>query len=174
MTPYLGEIRMFAGTFAPVGWALCEGQLLPISQYDALFVLIGTTYGGDGQSTFALPDMRGRLPAHVGTPAGGQPLALGQLTGTETVTVSAAQVPAHSHALQASTLTAPQGGGVSAGAFLAQPDGSELYVGSGRRPQTLAAAAVAASGGAQPHENLSPYLCVNFIIALEGIFPSRN
>ncbi|MFC6663460.1 phage tail protein [Deinococcus multiflagellatus] len=109
MTPYLGEIRMFGGNFAPLGWALCQGQLLPISENDALFTLIGTIYGGDGQSTFALPDLRGRLPVHMGTMPGGTPMALGQLTGTETVTLTAAQMPAHAHPLQASTLTAVQG-----------------------------------------------------------------
>ncbi|WP_221090845.1 phage tail protein [Deinococcus aquaedulcis] len=174
MTPYLGEIRMFGGNFAPLGWALCQGQLLPISENDALFALIGTTYGGDGQTNFALPDLRGRLPVHMGTPPGGASLTLGQLTGTETVTLTAAQMPAHPHPLQASTLTAAQGGGVSAGAYLAQPESGELYVGTGRRPKTLAAPSLAASGGGQPHQNLSPYLCVNFIIALQGIFPPRN
>ncbi|GGL19778.1 phage tail protein [Deinococcus radiotolerans] len=169
MDQFIGEIRMFAGTFAPVGWELCWGQLLPISQYDVLFQLIGTTYGGDGVSNFALPDLRGRIPIHVSSG-----LTLGAQTGTETVTLNNTQMPSHTHALRASTQLAPQGGTVSSSSVLAQTDGSNLYASTGRRSATLAPSSVQVSGGNQPHDNMSPYLCVNFIISTQGVFPSQN
>ena len=162
--PYLGEIRMFSGSFAPVGWAFCDGSLLPISQNNALFSLLGTTYGGDGQTSFALPNLSSRLPIHVGSGFG-----LGQKAGVETVTLTAQQIPAHSHqAVGASTLTASD----PANTVPAQWGDGEYSTSAASG--ALAAAAVAQSGASQPHGNLSPYLAINFIIALNGIFPSQN
>lgn len=162
--PYVGEIRMFAGNFAPAGWMFCEGQLLPISENETLFQLIGTTYGGDGQSTFALPDLRGRLPIHQGNG-----YILAQTGGAEEITLTASQIPAHSHPLLASagpntTLNPANnvlGTPATATPFFAEAPGSVLS------PQ-----AVSAVGGSQPHTNFQPYLCVDFIISLFGIFPS--
>jgi microcystin-dependent protein len=168
-SPFTGEIRIFAGNFAPVQWEFCNGQLLPISEYEALFNLIGTTYGGDGQSTFALPDLRGRLPLHTGTGPTGTSYVLAQQGGVEEATLTVAQLPAHSHPLSASTslgtASSPQD------AVLAASGSSNVY-----RQQPAGAAqsaqAVSPSGGSQPHTNLQPYLCVDFIIATVGIFPS--
>lgn len=166
--PYVGEIRIFAGNFAPAGWMFCEGQLLPIADNETLFNLIGTTYGGDGQSTFALPDLRGRLPLHQGNG-----FILAESGGTETVTLSVAQVPAHAHPMLCSAgpaaATAPTNN-VPAAAALATitPYGSDAPRGP------LAAQALTAVGGSQPHTNFQPYLCVNFIISLYGIFPSPS
>ncbi len=164
---FIGEIRVFAGNFAPVGWAFCNGQLLPISENEALFNLIGTTYGGDGQSTFALPDMRGRLPIHQG---GGYQLA--QSGGAETVTLTSQQYPAHTHSLYASNDSAdaatPQGN---------LPGATLNTLAYTQIPQVTPMAAQAVStyaGGNQPHDNSQPYLCVNFIISLFGIFPSQS
>ena len=162
--PYVGEIRMFAGNYAPAGWMFCEGQLLPISENDVLFQLIGTTYGGDGQSTFGLPDLRGRLPLHVG--AGFQ---MGQTGGVEEVTLTTQQTPLHTHPLQASadpaTVPNPQSNTLAATAT-ATP-----YFNS--TPATpLAPQSVSITGGSQPHTNFQPYLCVDFIISLYGIYPS--
>lgn len=162
--PYVGEIRMFAGNFAPVGWAFCNGQLLPISENETLFQLIGTTYGGDGQSTFALPDLSGRLPLHQG---GGYVLA--ETGGQETVTLTVNQMPAHSHAAQASgaagTQTGP-GGGLWAASGL-----NQFAAGTGTNNM---ANGLGNTGGSQPHDNLMPYLVVSFIISLFGIFPSAT
>ena len=162
--PYVGEIRMFAGNFAPAGWMFCEGQLLPISENETLFQLIGTTYGGDGQSTFALPDLRGRIPIHQGNG-----FILAETGGAEEITLTASQIPAHSHPLLASsgvsTLTDP-GGNVSGqtGTF----DGYQTTPGAAN----MAPQAIAPVGGSQPHTNFQPYLCIDFIISLFGIFPS--
>lgn len=162
--PYVGEIRMFAGNFAPAGWMFCEGQLLPISENETLFQLIGTTYGGDGESTFALPDLRGRIPIHQGNG-----LILAETGGAEEITLTVSQIPAHSHPLLASsgvsTLTDP-GGNVSGqtGTF----DGYQTTAGA----TPMAAQSISSVGGSQPHTNFQPYLCVNFIISLFGIFPS--
>src|SRR5690242_11731261 len=164
--PYLGEIRMFAGNFAPAGWMFCEGQLLPISEYETLFNLIGTTYGGDGQSTFALPDLRGRVPLHFGNG-----FTLAETGGVETVTLTASQIPAHSHPLLTSTsvaTTADPTGNVLALAPLA----TTLPYGVDAPLTPLSSTAVGPVGGSQPHENFQPYLCVDFIISLFGIFPS--
>jgi microcystin-dependent protein len=155
---------MFAGNFAPAGWMFCEGQLLPISQYDTLFNLIGTTYGGDGQSTFALPDLRGRVPVHNG---GG--LNLAQTGGAETVTLTTAQIPQHSHPFLASTNIADQN--TVSGNVLAQPPVMIPYFGSTGGSQ-LSASSIAPDGGSQPHNNFQPYLCVSFIISMFGVFPS--
>lgn len=171
--PYLGEIRMFGGNFAPRGWSYCNGALLSISEYEALFTLLGTTYGGDGQTTFGLPDLRGRLPIHMGTLGGGPTFTLGEQAGSETVTVTTAQMPAHSHSLLASP--APADGADPTGSVLAGSDSSNFY--GPANPDKSAAmnpAFVGPSGGSQPHENVQPFLCVSFIIALEGIFPSQS
>lgn len=165
--PYVGEIRMFAGNFAPAGWMLCEGQLLPISENETLFNLIGTTYGGDGQSTFALPDLRGRIPIHIG-----DGFTLAETAGVETVTLTVNQIPAHSHPLLASSSNAATGN--ANGNVLAQTPSYTPYV-SGFSPNTpLSLSSMSAVGGSQPHNNFQPYLCVNFIISLFGIFPSQG
>ena len=164
--PYIGEIRMGGWNFAPVGWAMCNGQMIPISQNDAMFALIGTTYGGDGVSTFALPDLRGRLPVHAGTG-----FTLGQQGGTETVTLTSSQVPGHSHSFNCSTSNGNQhdpAGYVPA----TLPGGSAYIQGSASTP--LAAGSIPSSGGSNvAHDNMQPYLGITFIIALEGVFPSR-
>ena len=163
--PYVGEIRMFAGNFAPAGWMFCEGQLLPISEYETLFNLIGTTYGGDGQSTFALPDLRGRIPLHFGNG-----FTLAETGGVETVTLTVSQIPSHSHpALGTSN---PQTGSISNGALLS--NGPDIYKDAATPNQIMAPSSVSAVGGSQPHENFQPYLCVDFIISLFGIFPSQT
>jgi microcystin-dependent protein len=168
--PYVGEIRMFAGNFAPAGWMFCEGQQLPISENETLFQLIGTTYGGDGQETFMLPDLRGRVPIHQGTNQGNT-FIQGQTGGVENVTLTINQIAAHNHVLHA-TSTAAQVPNV-ANALPATGQVSELYWGD--PPDSAAAAqAIAATGGSQPHTNFQPYLCVSFIISLFGIFPSQT
>lgn len=162
--PYVGEIRMFAGNFAPAGWMFCEGQILPISEWETLFNLIGTTYGGDGQSTFALPDLRGRIPIHFGNG-----FILAETGGVEAVTLTVQQVPSHTHALLASTTPGNQVsplGNVLASSFNVTPYINDVTNGN------MAASAVSATGGSQPHDNFQPYLCINFIISLFGIFPS--
>src|SRR5712671_6944202 len=166
--PYVGEIRMFAGNFAPAGWMFCEGQLLPISENETLFQLIGTTYGGDGQSTFALPDLRGRVPQHFGNG-----FILAETGGSETITLTVNQIPAHSHALLVSGATASTtspAGEVPATATSAviTPYGADAPTGP------LNSSSVGSTGGSQPHNNFQPYLCVDFIISLFGIFPSQT
>ena len=164
--PYVGEIRMFAGNFAPAGWMFCEGQLLPISEYETLFNLIGTTYGGDGQSTFALPDLRGRVPLHQGNG-----FTLAETGGVETVTLTVSQIPAHSHALLATT---NQGDQVNpANNVVAQNTAVQLYI-EDVTSVNCGTQAVGSTGGSQPHNNFQPYLCVDFIISLFGIFPSQT
>jgi microcystin-dependent protein len=163
--PYVGEIRMFAGNFAPAGWAFCEGQLLPISDNETLFNLIGTTYGGDGESTFALPDLRGRIPIHQGNG-----FILAETGGAEEITLTVNQIPAHGHPFLASSATGtaatPQNNVVS------QTDGTiSLYI-SDPPSANMNPQAVLSTGGSQPHTNFQPYLCVDFIISLFGIFPS--
>lgn len=161
--PYVGEIRMFAGNFAPAGWMFCEGQLLSIAQYDTLFNLIGTTYGGDGVTTFALPDLRGRVPIHQGSG-----FVMGQNGGVENVTLTRNELPTHTHVLQA-TSTAAQVPNI-ANAVPATGTISELFWGD--PPDSLAASqAISTTGGGSPHSNLQPYLCVSFIISLFGIYP---
>lgn len=164
--PYVGEIRMFAGNFAPAGWMFCEGQLLPISENETLFQLIGTTYGGDGESTFALPDLRGRIPIHQGNG-----LILAETGGAEEITLTVSQIPAHGHPLLATTnpaTTANVTNGLPATGLL-----SELYWGD---PPDVNCSpnAISPTGGSQPHTNFQPYLCIDFIISLFGIFPSPN
>jgi microcystin-dependent protein len=163
--PYVGEIRMFAGNFAPAGWMFCEGQLLPISENETLFQLIGTTYGGDGESTFALPDLRGRIPIHQGN--GFIPAETG---GAEEVTLTVNQIAVHSHPMLAST----SGGAASnaQGNTLSSTPSLQLYI-EGQSPDTnLNPSVVAPVGGSQPHTNFQPYLCVDYIISLFGLFPS--
>ena len=162
--PYVGEIRMFAGNFAPAGWFLCGGQLLPISENEVLFQLIGTTYGGDGESTFALPDLRGRLPLHQG---GG--FVLGQPGGVETVTLTVQQMAAHTHPMIASTNLGQDPN--PSGKIVAQIGGGALPYIQDVTDTNLNALAVTNVGGNQPHTNLQPFLCVNFIISQFGIFP---
>jgi len=169
--PFVGEIRMFGGNFAPVGWAFCNGALLPISENETLFNLIGTTYGGDGQATFGLPDLQGRIPIHAGQGPGlSQNYQLGEQGGVESVTITAQTTPIHNHPLIASTATAtnpsPDGNILAASATIAP------YVIDIAGP-TLVATAVQNVGGSQPHDNMMPYLCVSFIISLFGIFPHQ-
>src|SRR5712691_11135310 len=163
--PFVGEIRMFAGNFAPAGWMFCQGQLLPISENETLFNLIGTTYGGDGQTTFALPNLQSRVPVHVGPG-----FDLAQTGGAETVTLTTSQIPAHSHVPQcnsnAGSQASPQSGLWAASA-------SNLY--SDVAPgAAMASAAAGVDGGSQPHDNMVPFLVVNFIFSLSGIFPSQT
>ena len=162
--PYVGEIRMFAGNFAPAGWMFCEGQLIPISENETLFTLIGTTYGGDGQSTFALPDLRGRVPVHQGNG-----YILAETGGAEEVTLTTQQIPAHTHPLLASSSVGAASSPV--GNVLAASGSANVY-----RPAPTAVAmsaqAVGVTGGSQPHTNMQPYLCISHIISLFGIFPS--
>ncbi len=161
--PYVGEIRMFAGNFAPAGWMFCEGQLLPISEYETLFNLIGTTYGGDGQSTFALPDLRGRLPLHQGNG-----FILAETGGAEEITLTVNQIPAHSHPFLAANVTA---GSSNPGTNLLATPTASIY-NTGTNPVNMAPQVISSTGGSQPHTNFQPYLCVDFIISLFGIFPS--
>lgn len=162
--PYVGEIRMFAGNFAPAGWMFCEGQLLPISENETLFQLIGTTYGGDGQSTFALPDLRGRVPLHFGNG-----FVLAETGGVEEVTLTVNQIPAHSHPMLASTNVSQDTS--PSNKVLGQTGSALLYI-QDATDNNLNASAMTSVGGSQPHTNFQPYLCVDFIISLFGIFPS--
>ena len=168
-SPYVGEIRIFAGSFAPAGWAFCDGQLLPISENDVLFNLIGTTYGGDGQSTFALPDLRGRVPVHMGTGSDGITYQIGEKAGVETVTLSTQQIPAHNHAFLAS-LGAPSSTDPTNG-VIAQSGQIHMFTEDVANKQ-MNASSLSPAGGNQPHDNLQPFLCVNFILSLFGVFPS--
>lgn len=164
-SPFIGEIRMFGGNFAPVGWAFCNGAVIPIDQNDTLFNLIGTTYGGDGQSTFALPDLQSRVPVHVGPG-----FALGQSGGVETVTLTVSQIPAHSH-----VPLCQAGNGNQATPANNYWAASPLDLYNDTAPsETMAAAAIGSAGGSQPHDNMIPFLAVNFILSLFGIFPSQT
>ena len=164
--PYIGEIRMFAGNFAPVGWMFCEGQLLPISENEALFQLIGTTYGGDGESTFALPDLRGRLPIHQGNG-----FILAETGGAEEITLTVNQIPAHTHPLLCSSGSASAqdpGNAVSAVST------AQAYFNAPDNPTNMSPQSIGPVGGSQPHTNFQPYLCIDFIISLFGLFPSPS
>ena len=167
---FIGEIRMFAGNFPPRGWEFCEGQLFPINGNDALFTLIGTTYGGDGVTTFGLPDLRGRLPIHQGTNFG-TTFILGEASGVEEVTLTTQQVPIHSHSLLGSAVNGAQA--TPAGALLASSTVLTHYAPEIPAAQ-MAVNAITPVGGSQPHSNMQPYLALNFVIALGGIFPSRD
>lgn len=162
--PYVGEIRMFAGNFAPAGWMFCEGQLLPISENETLFQLIGTTYGGDGQSTFGLPDMRGRVPVHMGNG-----LILAETGGVEQVTLTVNQITSHSHPLLVSA--GPGNTNAPGGNVTGESAAVKIYI-SEAPSVAMNPQAVGPTGGSQPHNNFQPYLCINFIISLFGIFPS--
>jgi microcystin-dependent protein len=169
--PYVGEIRMFGGNFAPVGWAFCNGATIPISENDTLFTLIGTTYGGDGQETFNLPDLQGRVPIHMGTGGGGT-YVIGEQLGVETVTLTMQQMPTHSHPMLGSNVQGSQqqpGNNTTA-----QSHTGTVFIYIQEVPTDGMAAAVGPVGGSQPHDNLMPYLCINFIISLYGIFPSQT
>jgi microcystin-dependent protein len=162
--PYVGEIRMFAGNFAPQGWMLCQGQTLAISEYDVLFQLIGTTYGGDGQTTFNLPDLRSRVPCHQGSG-----FAIGQHGGEEVVTLTVQQIPQHTHPMlcNSSSSSSP----TPAGSYWGAANDNSFIVGTSANA-AMNAAAISPTGGSQPHDNLMPYLTINYIISLFGIFPS--
>ncbi|HEX5706098.1 MAG TPA: tail fiber protein [Pyrinomonadaceae bacterium] len=164
--PYVGEIRMFAGNFAPAGWMFCEGQLLPISENETLFQLIGTTYGGDGQSTFALPDLRGRIPIHQGNG-----FILAETGGAEEITLTVQQIPAHTHAMLCSTSAASAVNPTNNVVALTQAATITPY-GTDNPAAFFPAQSVGPVGGSQPHTNFQPYLCVDFIISLFGLFPS--
>ena len=180
--PYLGEIRCFGFNFAPVGWAMCNGQLLPISQDTALFSLLGTTYGGNGTSNFALPNLQGQIPMHWGNGTGLSPTVIGEAQGTSTVTVTSSALPQHTHTLTA-YVTAPGG----APERLASPDLATSYIGpsnpdaiyltgptAGQINTSFNPAVIGTTGSGLAHDNMQPYLVLNFCIALQGVFPSRN
>lgn len=164
--PYVGEIRMFGGNFAPAGWAFCDGQLMPISENEVLFQIIGTTYGGDGESTFALPNLQSRFPMHQGNG-----FVVGEMAGTEQETLTVNQIPSHSHAYLASTDLADEA--TPGGNLFAQPTTVTLYI-EDTPAVNLAPQALGLTGGSQPHDNMQPYLVINFIISLFGIFPSQT
>lgn len=168
--PFIGEIRMFAGTFAPRGWAFCDGSIISIAQNSALFSLLGTTYGGNGQTTFALPDMRGRVPMHAGTGTGLSPRVLGERSGTENVTLTIQNLPAHSHPLVVSTALGTTNN--PSGAYLANTGALDKEYGTTGNA-ILSSSTIGVSGGGQPIPIMQPYTGVNFIIALQGIYPSR-
>ncbi len=168
--PFVGEIRMFGGNFAPVGWAFCDGSLIPISENEVLFNLIGTTYGGDGVLTFALPNLQSRLPMHMGTGAGLSSHTIGEQGGVETVTLTVNQIPSHTHVPQADSGSGAQ----------TSPAGN-LWANSANFPYSANAPAAAmdshalsSDGGSQPHDNMTPFLVVSFIISLFGIFPTQS
>ena len=166
--PFVGEIRMFGGSFAPAGWAMCDGQLIPISENDALFTLIGTTYGGDGQETFALPNLQSRVPIHAGTGPGLQNYILGETGGVEQVTLTTQQLPVHTHPMLGSTNTSTSP--VPTGNVIGKSTQVDLFV-NALPSDPLSNQAVAIVGGSQPHENVQPYLVVTYIISLFGEFP---
>jgi microcystin-dependent protein len=170
--PYIGEIRMFGGSFAPEGWAFCEGQPLPIAEYDTLFQLIGTTFGGDGQQTFGLPDLRGRSPLHAGN-LSGTTYTIGEAAGEEAVTLSTAQLPAHTHPMLGSVQV---GGSSSAtdNVLASLPAGAKFAYGNVGPFKPLDPSSIAPNGGSQPHDNRQPFLAVSFILSLFGVFPPPN
>ena len=171
--PFVGEIRMFAGNFAPAGWMFCDGQLLPISENETLFQLIGTTYGGDGESTFALPNLQSRIPIHMGNGPDGVNYQLAEAAGTESVTLTTQQIPIHTHQLLGT-------GGLAStndptGNVLASSSGATIFpYGTDNPPTNLSPQSIGPQGGSQPHENCQPFLCINYIISLFGLFPSPS
>lgn len=172
--PYVGEIRMFAGNFAPAGWLFCEGQLVSIAENETLFQLIGTTYGGDGQSTFAMPNLASRIPIHMGTGPQGITYQIGEMAGTEQETLTQQQIPAHTHRAQASS-TGQQQSPANAVLATATSAQSGLRIYNSTAPNVaLHGSAISSVGGSQPHENTQPFLCLNFIISQFGIFPSQT
>lgn len=172
MQPYVGEIRLFAGNFPPNGWAFCNGAMMAISENDTLFNLIGTTYGGDGQETFALPNLQSRVPIHMGTGPDGTTYVIGEMAGTESETLTTQQIPSHTHPAvgtsDGATLLSPQNG------VLAQPSSTQAGMNAyNPTPNAvMAAAEITPVGGNQPHENTQPFLCINYIISLFGVYPS--
>jgi len=170
-SPYVGEIRIFAGNFAPVGWAFCDGSQLAISQNDVLFQLIGTTYGGDGVNTFNLPDLRSRAPIHQGTGGGGA-YVIGQFAGVETIPLTTNQIPAHSHVPQAAIGGSGNPANSPAGNVWSGWTGGQFTTQAPSVP--MDAAAIGSAGGSQPHDNMPPFLVINFIISLFGVFPTQN
>jgi microcystin-dependent protein len=169
-SPFVGEVRLIGFTFAPVGWNFCDGSQQPISQYAALFQLIGTTYGGNGQTTFGLPDLRGRVPVHQGTLNGGGTYVYGQVGGVESVTLTINQIPAHNHAFQANSTATGAGASPNGNTVCA---GKEVYRSS--TPGTaMNANSLSSVGGNQPHENRQPFLAMNWVIAFEGVYPTQG
>ncbi len=171
--PFVGEIRMFGGNFAPAGWAFCNGALLAISENDTLFTLIGTTYGGDGQETFALPDLQGRIPVHAGTGNDGITYLLGEKGGVESVTLTTNQIPIHTHVpvatANAGTLSSPANA-----TWAAAGTGEQIYSTPPNPPASaMNALGILPTGGSQPHDNMAPYLCISFILSLFGVFPHQ-
>ncbi|MEP3654449.1 MAG: tail fiber protein [Litorimonas sp.] len=174
-TPFLGQITLFAGNFAPRAWAFCDGQLLAISSNSALFSILGTIYGGDGRTTFALPDLRGRAAIHEGRGPGLSPYSLGQRGGQESVTLLPSQMPVHSHTLNATNAPGDKGG--PQGKMLAAGHGDEtIYHDTppSANIRAMASNSIANAGGGQSHNNIQPFLAINYIIALQGVYPSRN
>jgi microcystin-dependent protein len=171
-TPFVGEISIFGFNFNPVGWVFCNGQLLPIAQFDVLFALIGTTYGGDGQTTFAVPDLRSRMPVHFGQGPGLSNYQIGEQSGQENVTILPNQLPLHNHTSNAVS----EAGDVSApiGAYLANTGALDKEYKTSGAVVAMNANVVGVAGGSQPHNNIKPYAALNYCIAFEGIFPSRN
>jgi microcystin-dependent protein len=170
--PYIGEIRMFGGNFAPAGWAMCDGQQIPISENDALFTLIGTTYGGDGQEVFNLPNLQSRIPIHAGKgPAVSNTYQLGEAAGVESVTLTTQQIPIHTHAIVGTSAIGSDAN--PAGNFLASSSSINAYA-VFTPANAFASTALTPVGGSQPHENIMPYLCINFILSLYGIFPTQT
>ena len=169
--PFVGEIRMFAGNFAPRGWAFCDGQLLAVSQNDALFSLLGTIYGGDGRTTFGLPDLRGRIPIHAGEGPGLSPRRLGAKAGAEKVTLTVNQLPAHGHTMRGSSDVANEAN--PNGKVVAESRTFDLYQ-TADASSDMASGVIANVGGSRSHTNLQPFLCIHYIISLVGIYPSRH
>jgi microcystin-dependent protein len=168
--PYIGEIRMFAGNFNPAGWEFCNGQLLPIAENEALFNLIGTTYGGDGQENFALPNLQSRVPIHMGSNAGTS-YQLAEMGGVESVTLTTQQIPIHNHAFLAST--GPGNNNLPSGNVVAESASVKIYI-EDTPTAAMNSSAIGPAGGSQPHDNMQPFLCINYIISLFGIFPTQN
>ena len=173
--PFVGEIRLFAGNFAPAGWAFCNGQLLPISENDTLFVLLGTTYGGDGQETFALPNLQSRVPIHMGMGPGGTSYQMGEVAGAESVTLTTQQIPSHTHQAVGTSnggaLLSPQNG---VAAMAASVQAGMLAYNPPPPGVSMVASEITPVGGSQPHDNMQPFLCINYIISLYGVFPSQT
>ena len=178
--PYVGQIMIFGGNFAPAGWMMCAGQLLPISEYETLFQLIGTTYGGDGQSTFGLPNLCGRAPVHMGQGSGLSSYIIGQNSGVESVTLTTQQIPAHNHAVRVASPTQANANTPASNVVLAdefQNSGQSLFTYAAfnnANQSALAQQTIGMTGGNQPHANMQPYLVLNYIISLFGVFPSQN
>ena len=170
--PFIGQIILFGGNFAPLGWAFCDGSLQSIANYNALFALIGTTYGGDGQNTFALPDLRSRIPIHQGQGNGLSNYVMGQAAGVETVILTGQQMPLHTHGVLSNSATANSDD--PSNNFLAEQPGLLQYIAGASANATMKSNAISSSPGGQPHNNIMPVLTLNYVIALEGIFPTQN